>query len=110
MWTKFTEKTLPNFAKMGDRNPWVVRSIEAFNLYCCPECDFKSKDKDYFKKHAMESHNKSKVFFIMSKSENNMNDDDPIAHCLGMSYYVNFWGGLGKEGSRMEHLLSSSQI
>ena len=66
---------MPNFAKMGDQNPWVVESIEEFNFYCCPECDFKSKDEDYFKRHAMESHNKSKIFFTMSKSKNNTNAD-----------------------------------
>ena len=54
---------------MGDQNPWVVESIEAFTFYCCPECDFKSRKGDYFKRHAMESHNKSKVFFKVSKTE-----------------------------------------
>ena len=58
---------------MGDKNPWLVENIEAFNFYCCPECDFQSKDGDYFKRHAMESHKKSKVFFIMF--ENNINND-----------------------------------
>ena len=61
---------------MGDHNPWVVESIEAFSFYCCPECDFKSKKEDRFKRHAIESHNKSKVFFITSKSENKTNNDD----------------------------------
>ena len=60
---------------MGDQNPWVVESIEAFSFYCCPECDFKSKKGDYFKKHALESHNKSKVLFITSKSDNTTNKD-----------------------------------
>ena len=60
---------------MGDQNPWVVENIEAFNFYCCPECDFQSKDGDYFKRHAIESHKKSKVFFVMSKLENNTNND-----------------------------------
>ena len=59
--------------KMGDQNPWIVENIEAFNFYCCPECDFQSKDRDYFKRHAMESHKKSKVFFLMSKPEKNTN-------------------------------------
>ena len=63
---------------MVNRNPWEVENIKAFSFYCCPECDFKSKKGDYFKRHAMESHNKSKVFFTMSKSKNNMNDDDPM--------------------------------
>ena len=60
---------------MGGQNPWVVENIEAFSFYCCPECDFKSKDEDYFKRHAMESHNKSKIFFTMSKSKNNTNTE-----------------------------------
>ena len=60
---------------MGDQNPWAVENIKVFSFYCCPECDFKSKDGNYFKRHAMESHNKSKVFFIMSNSENNLNED-----------------------------------
>ena len=60
---------------MGHKNPWAVETIEAFSFYCCPECDFKSKKEDRFKRHAMESHNKSKVFFIMTKSENNTNND-----------------------------------
>ena len=56
---------------MGKQNPWVVENIEAFHFYCCPECDFQSKNGDYFKRHAMESHKKSKVFFLLSKSKNN---------------------------------------
>ena len=60
---------------MGDQNPWLVENIEAFSFYCCPECDFKSKDGDYFERHAMESHNESKIFFIISKYENNTNKD-----------------------------------
>ena len=58
---------------MGYQNPWKVENIEAFSFYCCPECDFKSKVRDYFKRHAMESHNKSKIFFTISKSENTIN-------------------------------------
>ena len=66
------KKNLPttNFAKMGGKNPWLVENIEEFSFYCCPECDFRSRDRDHFKRHAMESHNKSKVFFIDLKPEN----------------------------------------
>ena len=60
---------------MRDKNPWKVESIEAFSFYCCPECDFKSKDRYYFKRHAMESHNKSKIFFVLSKCEDNTSND-----------------------------------
>ena len=63
---------------MGDQNPWLVENIEAFSFYCCPQCDFKSKDGDHFERHALESHNKAKHFFIMSKnkkSENNVKSE-----------------------------------
>ena len=71
----FGQENSPILSKMGAQNPWIVENIEAFNFYCCPECDFQSKDRDYFKRHAVESHKKSKVFFLMSKSENNTNYD-----------------------------------
>ena len=54
---------------MGKRNPWVVENIKTFCFYCCPECDFKSKYGDHFKRHALESHNKAKPFFIMAKNK-----------------------------------------
>ena len=71
---------------MDNQNPWKVENIEAFSFYCCPECDFKSKEEDYFKRHAMESHNKSRVLFITSKFDNTTNNDplqvetDSITH------------------------------
>ena len=50
------------------------------------QCDFKSKDRHYFKRHTMESHNKLKVFFIMSKSENAFNKD-PLELETGSDYH-----------------------
>ena len=55
--------------KMGDHNPWAVENIEAFSFYCCPECDFKSKQGGSFRRHALECHNKAKSFFIMSNDQ-----------------------------------------
>ena len=54
---------------MGDQNPWVVENIEVFSFYCCPECDFKSKQGGSFKRHALECHNKAKSFFIISNDQ-----------------------------------------
>ena len=31
-------------------NPWLVESIEAFNFYCCPECNFRSNEANSFQK------------------------------------------------------------
>ena len=56
-------------------NPWAVENVSVFLKYCCPECDLKTKNGDYFKRHAIECHNQSKVFFITSKSENAFNKD-----------------------------------
>ena len=76
----------PTKTEMGDQNPWVVENIEEFNFYCCPECDFKSKYGEHFERHALESHNRAKSFFIMindkkcesntsNKSEARVKDD-----------------------------------
>ena len=74
---------------MGDQNPWIVENIEAFSFYCCPECDFKQKDGDYFKRHALDSHNKSKIFFIMTKSETNTSYDSKEVEAEPESQYEN---------------------
>ena len=44
-------------------NPWQVDSIEAFSCLKCPECNFYSRDENYFKDHAMANHPCSVVFF-----------------------------------------------
>ena len=35
---------------------WCVSSVDEFLLYCCPDCDFKEKNKDDFIKHAISQH------------------------------------------------------
>jgi uncharacterized Zn-finger protein len=44
-------------------NPWQVDSIEAFSCLKCPECNFYSRDENYFQNHAMANHPCSVVFF-----------------------------------------------
>ena len=48
-------------------NPWEVTHIDAFNFLCCPECLFKSKEISSFQSHAVENHQKSKVFFCSNQ-------------------------------------------
>ena len=44
-------------------NPWQVESLDAFNFLCCPECEYKSKEEEIFKSHALENHPQSSDFF-----------------------------------------------
>ena len=45
---------------MGEvNNPWEVSNLECFLHYCCPECDFKSRDLTGFEKHAGVNHPRS---------------------------------------------------
>ena len=46
-----------------ENNPWQVESIQAFAFLNCPECDFFTKDEDFFQDHAIEKHPLSLVFF-----------------------------------------------
>ena len=41
-------------------NPWKVLSLEAFNYYCCPECEDRYKSKEQFVFHAIEEHPKAR--------------------------------------------------
>ena len=44
-------------------NPWSVESIEAFNFYCCPECNFRSNEANFFQVHALQNHDLSQALF-----------------------------------------------
>ena len=44
-------------------NPWQVDNIWAFSCLKCPECEFYSKEEDYFQSHAMANHPGSAVLF-----------------------------------------------
>ena len=48
---------------MTDLNlaPWDVASLEDFLYYCCPECDLKVKDPDFFYAHAVQNHSKAQI-------------------------------------------------
>ena len=43
-------------------NPWNVQSLEAFHVYCCPECDSKHMTKSDFIGHAMFQHPRARQF------------------------------------------------
>ena len=44
-------------------NSWQVDNIWAFSCLKCPECEFYSKEEDYFQSHAMANHPGSAVLF-----------------------------------------------
>ena len=47
-------------------NPWSVGSIQSFLFLNCPECDFKTRMKNFFINHAHHKHPLSKVLFEQS--------------------------------------------
>ena len=57
-------------------NPWDVKSIEAFRLYCCPECSTRNVHRSDFIRHALTFHPRSQVIF--DKFEDNKDDIKPI--------------------------------
>ena len=38
------------------KNPWKVKSIQAFACLNCPECDFNTKEETFLQDHAVEKH------------------------------------------------------
>ena len=43
-----------------EENPWSANHLDDFLFYNCPECDFKEHSKDFFVKHALNLHPRSK--------------------------------------------------
>ena len=43
-------------------NPWEVSTVTAFSFFCCPECNFRTKDVPPFLDHAIEKHPQAKDF------------------------------------------------
>merc|ERR1712008_551968 len=48
---------------LPDINPWMVDNVSVFLNYCCPECDFKEKNLQFFSDHALENHEKAYALF-----------------------------------------------
>jgi hypothetical protein len=51
-------------------NPWLVGIIQSFLFLNCPECDFKTRKKNFFQNHAHHKHPLSKVLFEQSMKKN----------------------------------------
>ena len=54
---------------MSIENPWLVDSIQAFSFFNCPECQVKTKDKNFFQGHALQNHPLSFEFFCSSSKK-----------------------------------------
>ena len=53
-------------------NPWQVKNFQTFLFLNCPECEFKTKQRNCFQDHAVEYHPSSVVLF------NNLDQKDPL--------------------------------
>ena len=54
------------FRSIMKKNPWKVKSIQAFACLNCPECDFNTKEETSLQDHAVEKHPFSFVFCVKS--------------------------------------------
>jgi hypothetical protein len=53
-------------------NPWDVVSLQEFQCFNCPECDFSCQDESIFHSHAIENHQQVvtfiyRTFYIQNK-------------------------------------------
>ena len=51
------------------RNPWLVTSVTDLSYYCCPECQYRSRNLDYFRIHALNNHEQAKDLFNRDEDE-----------------------------------------
>ena len=64
-------------------NPWNVLDADVFLKYCCPECDFKANELDFFSQHAVINHELSNILFSDESSIDNQRiliEDSKNAH------------------------------
>ena len=43
-------------------NPWIIKNLEEFLYYCCPECDNKNQSKNNFINHVLSFHPMAKQY------------------------------------------------
>ena len=50
-------------------NPWLVTSVTDLSYFCCPECQYRSRDLEYFRIHALNNHEQAKDLFNRDEDE-----------------------------------------
>ena len=57
-------------------NPWIIKNLEEFLYYCCPECDNKNQSKNNFINHVLSFHPMAKQYLetIESLKIENLSD------------------------------------
>ena len=61
--TEEEEKDYPIKTEDNNKNPWLIENAENFLKYCCPECEYNSKDVQDFSKHVSGIHETSNKFY-----------------------------------------------
>ena len=69
-------------------NPWLVTTVTDLSYFCCPECQYRSRDLNYFKTHALSNHERATDLFDRRDEEyqlklnelENDNDDFRKSH------------------------------
>ena len=73
--------------KETEGNPWIVKNLQDFQSYKCPECEFVSEDQSEFIEHASDFHDLEESELIMEISKYR------LFNCVECEY---------KNGSKME--------
>ena len=71
-------------------NPWIVKNLEEFLYYCCPECNDKNQSKDNFINHVLTFHPMAKeyletieIFKIEPNTNSNICNEKPMDIIIG---------------------------
>ena len=74
-------------------NPWDVTNLDDFLYYCCPECDWKEKDKQTFVEHAVLSHDHAKVTLQLIKEGGELVDPYLVKGETSLNYPISSISG-----------------
>ena len=57
---------------MDKENPWIVKSLQDFQTYICPKCDFENPVQSEFIEHALDFHEGFKESLLWKNVEKKM--------------------------------------
>ena len=80
-----SSKSIENNDNINSNNPWYLKSLENFLYLCCPQCDYKDRDRDHFLEHAWKNHPMSRPFVRPSSKKPQMSYAQLIAEALNNS-------------------------
>jgi hypothetical protein len=86
-------------------NPWFVETIQSFLFLNCPECHFKTKEKNFFQDHATKKHPRSSVLFEESSYRSELEEHFDHGIEIELEYPIDIDSEMTKNDQTLEEIM-----